>query len=462
MSDNGTRPDDHKPDYAKIAFRIAVGVVLAAGLFLGGLYSGATKNTVYWIAKGVLENTQLASRETRNLVEPVHFLQPARFDGSGVTVNAANDGQLILMSGFFEGGTALKLMRRDGEVVANWPAPYSSFFPQGIQGVGPKPKTDWNIDIHGMLMEQDGSVLFNFEYAGLVKLSPCGDVIWTVAHPTHHSVVRAEQGGYWVPGLQALTDNPQYQQLRPFVGAAPEEVLNELILHVSDNGEILQFVPVLDLLFDSGLEPMLTATGYSFTRGSRRIPDVVHINKISELSTAAADEFEAFEAGYLALSSRKYNAIFVVDPTTWKVVWHQVGPWKRQHDPEFLPTGEIAVFNNNTYRIDLANLERTDLTAPRRSNIVILDPRTRAHRTFPETTVKGGLHSVMRGKIDPTGDGGFLITEFEAGRVLELDRSGNVTWEYINRYNSEFVAEITEAQLYRESDFAKGTWSCDT
>ena len=53
------------------------------------------------------------------------------------------------------------------------------------------------------------------------------------------------------------------------------------------------------------------------------------------------------------ISLRNYNLLFVVDPDTWKVKWYQIGPWRRQHDPEFNGDGTITVFNNNTYRLDL-------------------------------------------------------------------------------------------------------------
>jgi hypothetical protein len=68
---------------------------------------------------------------------------------------------------------------------------------------------------------------------------------------------------------------------------------------------------------------------------------------------------------------------------------------------------------------------------------------------------------VIRGKVDLTDDGGFLITEFEAGRVFEVDEDGAIVWEYINRYDEENVAEITEARLYRGGYFKVADWVCD-
>ncbi len=70
------------------------------------------------------------------------------------------------------------------------------------------------------------------------------------------------------------------------------------------------------------------------------------------------------------------------------------------------------------------------------------------------------MWSIIRGKLELTPRGGLLVTEFEGGRVFETDATGNVIWEYINRYSSEEVAEITEARIYPESYFSVSNWSC--
>ena len=94
------------------------------------------------------------------------------------------------------------------------------------------------------------------------------------------------------------------------------------------------------------------------------------------------------------------------------------------------------------------------------SNITKINPVTR--RT---EVVYGGREgqeflTVVRGKHDPTPEGGFLVTEHEAGRVFEVDVQGRIVWEYINRYDAEQVLEMTEARLYPSSYFTVKDWSC--
>jgi hypothetical protein len=139
------------------------------------------------------------------------------------------------------------------------------------------PETNWNIDIHGALAREDGSVVFSFEWGGLVKFDRCGNVVGALPRETHHSVERAESGGYWVPARR---------------------------FHVA-NGE-------------SPFPP--------FELGKSRDREIVHLNKIEELTRDIADHFPMFGAGDLALSIREINMIVVMSPETDKVKWWRIGP----------------------------------------------------------------------------------------------------------------------------------------
>jgi len=66
--------------------------------------------------------------------------------------------------------------------------------------------------------------------------------------------------------------------------------------------------------------------------------------------------------------------------------------------------------------------------------------------------------SVIRGDHELLADGGMLITEFDAGRVFELDKSGTVVWEYVNHFDDQFVGEITNAARY-DADYFSVDWN---
>jgi Arylsulfotransferase (ASST) len=442
------------PDLSKTIFyvtSICSGIALAFAL---GLYSGATRNALFDVAKSLKYSVLLVLDEAPTLtkVNPTHFLQPARHDGSGVTVNnlAEDNGDLILLSGFFEESNELRLIRHNGDPVARWPVRFSEIFPAPSHMSAP-PATDWNIDLHGALALPDGSVVFNFEFGGLVKLDRCGDIVWTLPRETHHSVERDEGGGFWVPGRRQISSE-QSSPFPPFESPFAEDT----VLKVSEDGAVLKEISVPKLFYANGLEALLTATGHSFTKGMEWDHEILHLNKVDVLTSDIADDFLVFKNGDLALSIYHLNIVLIVDPEKEGVKWWQVGPWLRQHDAEFVSGGKLVVFNNNTYTSALDQ----QAALSRMSNILEMDPVTRKHKILFGEKSDQDLLSVHRAKVDVTRSGGLIITEFEGGRAIETDNQGNVIWEYLNRYDSDEVAEITEARVYPATYFNVSDWSC--
>jgi hypothetical protein len=450
-------------DVAKFLFYATCTTTILGLSFGFGLYSGAKRTVIYEFVNA-LKNTvegafKITAEEASTLskIRPKHFLQPARYERTGVTVNDIPnaEAELILLSGFFKVTNELRLIRRNGDIVARWPVRFSAIFLDASHLRRP-PATDWNVDIHGALILPDGSVVFNFEYMGLVKLDRCGSVVWTLARQSHHSVERSEGGGFWVPGQRffpAGSDSP----FPPFETPFREDT----VMKVSEDGAVLVEFSVPRLFYDNGLEALLTSTGESFKTGLRWDNEIVHLNKIDELTSDIADDFSMFKAGDLALSIREFNLVMVIDPDTGKIKWWWIGPWVRQHDPEFIPGGKLIVFNNNNYRTAFGKSDEVSpLSPPRLSNIVEIDPASNEHRIIYGDGHGQSMFSILRGKHERTPNGGLLITEFEGGRVFETDAAGRVVWEYINRYSSTEVAEVTEARLYPVSYFNVSDWSC--
>lgn len=441
-------------ELAKILFISTLILIIFSYGFVVGSYNVFPQKILKVIKDNVVQ--VYAERRTLTKAKPEGFLEPARYDGEGVTVNEVpgDRNELILLSGFFEESNELRLIRRDGTVVARWQVRFSEIFKDTSHLYRP-PETDWNVDIHGALILPDGSVIFNFEYSGLVKLDRCGDVIWALSRETHHSVERAEGGGYWVPGRRHISSDSK-SPFPPFRAPFNENIL----LKISEDGEILAEISVSKLFYDNGLEAILTANSIRFQGlGGPIGSEIVHLNKIVELTSDKDKKFPMFEAGDLAISLRDLNLIMVIDPDLGKVKWWRIGPWLRQHDPEFTSRGTIVVFNNNTFSADLAKYYTT--TAPQVSNILEIDPATDNYEIIYGNRSGEEMLSITRGKLDLTPYGGVLITENESGRVFEMDNSGNIIWQYINRYNSDEIAQITEARMYPESYFQVSDWSCE-
>ena len=388
-------------------------------------------------------------------------LQPTRGQGSGVVTNTiADDGSLVMMAGFFDEENQIRLIRRNGDVVKKWPLSYRDHFPD----TATRPCdviSDLMVDTHGAHVTPDGEVAFNYEYCGTVKLDQCGEVLWTIASNTHHSLVTSESGGYWILGRDIWPASERPGHIYPFSTPATDELIHEdTLLKVSESGEILDQFSIPLVMAENGMEAILTANGENFHLDRVYRVELVHANKATELPAALADAFPLFEAGDIAISMRELNLVMVLDPETRTVKWHQTGPWLRQHDPEFRTDGRISIFNNNVYRMAYPN-DQTDLTTPRITNIMAVDPET------GETEVVFGgrdgqeILSVIRGQHELLPNGGMIITEFDAGRVIEVDANGNIVWEYVNEYDEDFVGEVINSAVLPAGYF-KSEWKTCT
>ncbi len=453
-------------DVSRILFVLVVSLTALGATFSAGVRAGDRKTAAYFLVEDLKDtiaaSLRLTAEEAPNIAgtRPIHFLQPVRYSGDGVTVNATSADQrdLILLAGFFDGNNELRLIRRNGDVVARWPVPYHRLFPNtDFFPSGQAPHTDWNIETHGALALPDGSVVFNFEYGGTAKLDRCNQVVWTIRRQTHHSIERSERGGFLIPARRWVVGESAYP---PFETPFREDS----VMRVSDDGEILSEFSVVKLLY-SHLEAVLTATGSWFEPGMSWDEEILHLNKVDELPRELAAEFPMFNAGDLVLSVRELNLVMVVDPTGSTVKWWQIGPWLRQHDPHFAPGGRIVLFNNNIFWnvVTDAN-KRTSPGTPLVSDVLAVDPVSRQTTRLYGGTPDQQMLSVIRGKVSVTPAGGLLITEPDGGSVREVAADGTVVWQYINRYDSEDVAQITQARLYPADyfNFDTGAWTCES
>jgi hypothetical protein len=422
---------------------------VAAFVFVYGVAVGHYEIFPYRAIEFAKDSVVQVYEERGNLLgtRPVHFLDEARHEGDGarlVEPSKAAPG-LTLITGFFGETSALRLIRLDGSVVAEWRVRYFDFFPDTahVQPPDRVPATNWNTDIHGAVALADGSVVFNFEFGGLVKLDRCGKTVWTLPRMTHHSVDESADGGFWVPSRRYREKASEFAPI-----AAP--YFDNTILKVSAAGAVEREISVTELLFANALEGLLVSNGDPDPFDA--VNDLGHLNDVEELPASKAARFPAFEAGDLLISLRDLHLVLVFDPDSLKVKWHQTGPWLRQHDPDFEDDGTISIFDNHA-------IARTRLAELRRSRIVAVDPTTGATRTLYGDGEEPMFTSI-RGKHQLLPNGNLLMTEFAAGRILEVDTQGKLLWEYVNRYDAETVAEVSQATRYPEQFFTAGAWDC--
>ncbi len=331
----------------------------------------------------------------------------------------------------------MKLVNRDGTVLHEWVVDRMSLF-QDTPFLRADPT---RTDIHGSVLLPSGDVVVNLEYAGMARLNSCGEVVWALSKGAHHSISRAEDGSFWVPA----TDHKQYKG-RNLGYPGLESIWLDRILHVSEEGDVLEDIRVLDILYANDLEHLLFQ--YDRLRG-----DVIHTNDVEPLDASLAGEYPLFDTGDLLVSLRWLNLVFVSDPETMEVKWHASDPFVWQHDPDFLGDGWIGVFDNNRVRGEATG---------EGSRIIAFQPHTDSVDVLFQPAHLDRFYTHERGKWQQLENGNMLLTEAATGRVVEVSPDGRAVWEWIHEPYGTRVPSVTKATRVDLTREEVASWPCSS
>jgi len=386
----------------------------------------------------------LSGRGTAVSVNEMHQLYPARYTEAGVSIFDSDRAQpgVTLITGYWTKGEkwqpAVRLIDMQGNVLHEWIVQPDLIWPESpfsdhVAGQMNKP----NNYVHGAWLLEGGDIVFNVEYAGLVRMNACGEVVWTVPYRTHHSVFRDDEGSFWASGL-----NWRYENIDRYVHPQPDFV-DETALKISPDGEIMREIFILESIYQSGYGD-LVATG-------QKKLDITHLNDVEILSASMADSFPTFEEGDILVSLRNLSTVLVIDGETELIKWHLRHPLIRQHDPDFEADGSIVIFNNND---DMT--QQGMRLGP--TKLVRINPVTNDWTTVYPLTDEQAFYTQTGGKHQLLANGNRLITEAHGGRVFEVDMQGNTVWNWVVETRGDgLVPEILEGTRYPAyfADFQK-------
>lgn len=428
---------------------LAGAALVVVGAFVAGQYSAVKETALHRAVWGVLDQGRTLVEEMPNLLgqEPIHFLRPATRPGSGVTVNepSADRGDLILLSGFIDGNNRARLIRRDGTVLADWELSAHALFPD-LSFFRDPPATDWNAITHGTIITPEGDIVFSFESGGMARLDRCGNTVWTTPGiVNHHSPNWLMNGGIVISGGRHIA-RPNAEIPWPFAGPYWED----LVFKYDAAGNKVFERALTELFIANGMEALITSTGFFRTRTGGEF----HLNEVEELSAELAPDFPMFDAGDLMLSLRNRNMIVVTDPEVRRIKWYRIGPFIRQHDPDFQPGGTITVFDNHSD-------DTPDGSRGGGSRIWRLDPVSGSAELLYGGRDGQRFFSPERSTHQMLPDGGILVTSAQEGRAFQVDPSGRIVWEYVNRHDADRVTWLHDAESFDPSYFSVRDWSCD-
>lgn len=311
------------------------------------------------------------------------------------------------------------LLDPDGKVVHKWKI--------SQEGTDYTYVNDENCFPHGLEVFSDGSIITAFDgsISTLTKYDYCGNIIWRLNGIFHHSIVRDNHNGIWVWG--------GYDG-----GSFHDQAYADLLNINYDTGELIRSIDLRDVMAANPDIDILGVIQKTFDQKSYFVghpEDYWHPNDIEPLPDNLADKYELFSADDLLISLRNLNLIFVIDPDSLEIKWWRQGVVRKQHDPDWNDRGTITMFNNNINRVF--------------SNIVEINPLTYEYWR-PVEGEAYNFYSWHRGNKEETPSGGYLITSTDQGRVFEIDKDGNLVFEYLNIYDKDKGVNlaVSEARFF--------------
>jgi len=341
-----------------------------------------------------------------------HSWYPVRSNAVGLTKNDASktsDGVTFYLVSPLQ---KAELLSMDGKVLHTWHLPYSKIWEDGDPIVDPIKDEDIAWEFAYPFPNGDILVVFRANYKvpygyGMAKIDKDSNLIWKNLDTFHHELDVTVDGRIFAMS--------QYITERSVHGAPQIEspMVEDFLVELDGDGQIIRKVSVFDALLDSPFKLFLRRIPGS------RVGDYLHVNSVEYIDAERARLLPFANEGELLVSLRNPSMVVVVDMDEGNVVWALHGPWSEQHDTNILENGNLLIFDNRGH-VGNGGVTR------------VIEYDTVLQNTVWEYTGSEAepLETVKRGSQDRLANGNTLITESHAGRLLEVNRAGEIVWEY--------------------------------
>ena len=174
-------------------------------------------------------------------------------------------------------------------------------------------------------------------------------------------------------------------------------------------------------LIDNNLEYMLPP-GWQIAYGSENL-DPLHLNEIQPVFY----DSKYWKKNDVFISLRHISLVFLYRPSTNKIIWYKQGPWVFQHDVDIVNDHQIAIFDNNVD--DLLNSNKKGF-----SETLIYDfEKNKIFSPYKTGYEKNNISTIREGLSEILENGDIFVEETWKGRLLRMDKIGNLKWQFVNR-----------------------------
>ena len=278
----------------------------------------------------------------------------------------------------------------------------------------------------------------------LVELDWDGNTVWSYSAPPaiwslHHDMERLENGNTLILANEHFS-----------IGY-PTDLEDDVILEVDPAGNVVWEWRTFEHAHQFGFTP--TAVEHAIALLEPLAGDWAHANAIAVLPPNDHTD-PALAAGNIVVSQRTTNVVFILDRQTGAVVWH-TDPndplTYGNHNPTMIPlgfegAGNILVFDNG------AGTGYGPIRFARGySRVIEIDPTTMEVAWEYKASKHGNFdrefYSDVVSGAQRLANGNTLAVEGVMGRIIEVDRDGQIVWEHMTDQVS--TAAVARRLIYR-------------
>jgi hypothetical protein len=419
--------------YARIPIRVPLGKMLACLSILGvaflGYLFGAAVMFFQLPSYDFLNEAFSGGKAWHERGQPaLNPFTPPEEVQAGVTVDRPSqtyDGFTLATTTV---GARATLLDMGGKVIHQWELPFSQAWPSPphVQD----PLRDEQIHWFRCHLFPNGDLLAIYQAEndtpcgyGLVKLNKDSKLLWKYAGHVHHDLDVDENGTIYTLTHQVKREAPAGLDYLPTPYVADSLVV------LSPDGQEVASVPIEEALRDSAYALLLSTAiaEQAVPKDPARLTssfeallqpakgDLFHANSVKVLTQARAGKFPLFRAGQVLVSLRSLNTLAVLDVGKRSAVWAALGPWRIQHDAEFLDNGHLLLYDNHGWS--------------KGCRVIEYDPVTQALPWVYSDADASPFHAGFRGMKQRLPNGNTLIVDPDRRRLFEVTRGKELVWE---------------------------------
>jgi hypothetical protein len=282
------------------------------------------------------------------------------------------------------------------------------------------------------VMLPNGDLLATRKMKSLVRLDWGSNILREVPLEVHHEITPLPDGSVYTIERGVREYRGLEIRFPSIVRVSPDGRITERwstydnlkeIRNAFDQRSFLD--KILDDLLAEGDSAILYTTiqrrpGMFRLKTTRQFFDYFHLNTVSMIPDNPLGRTDPrFKAGNLLICFRNVNQIGILDGETKKILWSWgEGELQWPHHPTMLDNGKILIFDNGVER--------------RYSRVVELDPSSEKIVWEYVADPPGSFFTAQRGSAQRLPNGNTFICDGNNGRAFEVDRAGEIVWEWFD------------------------------